>query len=73
MSLRLLILGVIAYLLAKMVQAGLASRGRANAIGSKPRRQMIRCASCGVYVLRDRALPAADGTSLYCSPDCAGK
>ena len=73
MSLRLLILGVMAYLIAKMVQAGIASRGRASAIGSQPRRQMVRCASCGVYVLRDRALPAADDSPLYCSSDCAAK
>jgi hypothetical protein len=34
------------------------------------RRRMVRCASCGVYVLKDRAL-AASGETYFCSRECA--
>jgi hypothetical protein len=69
MGLRLLILSVLAYLVARMIRAGLAARGQAMA-DARGRRQMVRCAGCGVYVLKDRALIAADNSTVYCSPAC---
>ena len=32
------------------------------------RRRMVRCTSCGVYVLKDRALAAGD--TYFCSREC---
>ena len=34
-----------------------------------PRRQMVRCGACGVYVLRDRAV--SRGGEQFCSSGCA--
>ena len=70
---RFFILSILALFVTQAIRAGLASRGGKVPVGGPARRPMIRCAGCGIYILKDRALPSADGSSLYCSPACAGR
>lgn len=39
---------------------------------SRPRRRMVRCATCGVYVIEDRAR-AIGGGAFVCSAECADR
>lgn len=45
--------------------------GRRREVKPLPRRLMVRCSSCGVYVLRDRALTSGGGDAFFCSDACA--
>jgi hypothetical protein len=71
--LQALIAGLFAFLFTRAVGA-VVGPSEAPA-GPNPARQaprlMVRCSSCGVYVLRERALPAAGGTYV-CSTTCRG-
>ena len=63
----------LASLFAFLVTRAVGSMATApSAGGPEPaRRRMVRCASCGVYVLEDRALPAPAG-AYVCSAACRG-
>ena len=67
------IAALFAFLFTRAVGAVVAP-GEAPA-GPDPARQaprlMVRCSSCGVYVLRERALPAS-GSTYVCSASCRG-
>jgi len=71
--LQALIAGLFAFLFTRAIGAVVAPR-EAPA-GPEPARQaprlMVRCSSCGVYVLRERALPAPGG-AYVCSATCRG-
>lgn len=43
---------------------------RSREVKPLPRRQMVSCATCGVYVLRERAY-GGQGDVFYCSSNCA--
>lgn len=61
---------LLASLFAFLVTRAVGSMATAPAGGGEPaRRRMVRCASCGVYVLEDRALPATAG-AYACSASC---
>ena len=63
----------LASLFAFLVTRALGSMATAPEGGvAPPRRTMVRCSSCGVYVLEDRALPASAGTYV-CSASCRGR
>jgi hypothetical protein len=66
---QLLIASLFAFLVTRAVGSVTAPAGGGP---PPPRRRMVRCASCGVYVLEDRALPASAGTYL-CSTSCAAR
>jgi hypothetical protein len=44
---------------------------RRRRTGQRPRgpEELLQCSSCGTFVPRGRALPAADG-DIFCSPEC---
>ena len=67
--LQLLIASLFAFLVTRVVGSVAAPAG---GVVDPPRRHMVRCASCGAYVLEDRALPAAGG-AFACSSSCAGR
>ena len=70
---QLLIASLFAFLFTRAVGAVVAPAGAGEAApaeATKPR-PMVRCAACGVYVLRERALSAAGGV-FACSTACRG-
>jgi hypothetical protein len=71
--LQMLITSLFAFLFTRAVGSVVApADGVSKADPDEPRRPMVRCSSCGVYVLRERALPAAGG-AYVCSASCAGR
>ncbi len=72
--LEMLIASLFAFLFTRVVGAVAAPAGGSAkpAERAEPRRLMVRCASCGVYVLRERALPASGGT-FVCSASCGAR
>jgi hypothetical protein len=70
--LELLIASLFAFLFTRVAGAVAPAEGEAKrADRTQGRRLMVRCSSCGVYVLRERALPMAGG-SFLCSSSCRG-
>jgi hypothetical protein len=69
--LQMLIASLFAFFVTRIIGAAVApAEGDARRVEpTPPRRLMVRCASCGVYVLRERALPASGGAYL-CSASC---
>jgi hypothetical protein len=69
---QVLITSLFAFLFTRAVGSVVAPEGATHGAGRDARsvrRPMVRCATCGVYVLRDRALPAPGG-AFACSTAC---
>jgi hypothetical protein len=67
----MLIAALFAFFFTKAVASVASSDGAeaAREVKPLPRRQMVRCGACGVYVLRDRAV--SRGGEQFCSSGCA--
>ena len=71
---RLLIASIVAFFFTRAVTSAVSSGAseRLRSVDELPRRRMVRCAACGIYVLETRALPAGGGAH-FCSRACAGR
>jgi len=69
--LQMLVAGLFAFFIARAVGVAVESDDEASHRKQKARaRLMVPCATCGVYVLDERALRPS-GRAAYCSDACA--